>query len=275
MNKIRIFIMVFAFLISFLQITAQSLEQQEQSIFTLFEKMRLEDTDPQKDSINQLIINKFEAVLRDENAFDYPFSRLNSVGILNASDGLLRLFNWNVFHSDGSHSYYAFLLHKYKKRKAPRLYRLQDKGELPAGPNADILSANEWYGCLYYDIKPVKFGRNTVYMLTGWDAADLFSNKKVLDALYFEDNELRLGMPFINYRNKVYTRLVFEYAEQAKMVLRYDKRYDMIIWDHLAPSSPALEGKYEYYGPDGTQDGLNYERDQWVYYPDIEPVNTD
>ena len=47
----------------------------------------------------------------------------------------------------------------------------------------------------------------------------------------------------------------------------------MIIWDHLSPSNKTLEGRYEYYGPDFSQDGLFFKDNEWKYYPDIKPKN--
>ncbi len=254
-------------------ILAQNIENQSEELSVLFEKLRLTNEDAQKDSLNDIILNSFEKILKQEKSFYHSFSRLNSVGIINSQDGLLRLFNWNVFYSNGTNKYFAFVQHKKKRRKAHKLYRLSDTGNLVAGNSNEVLPNSKWYGCLYYSIKEVKVGKNKTYMLMGWDAANDFSNKKVLDVLYFSRRKLFLGKPIISYKKQIVSRLVFEYAEQAQMLLRYDDKYNMIIWDHLSPSESSLKGQYEYYGPDGTYDGLRFERNKWIFYPNIKPLN--
>ena len=44
------------------------------------------------------------------------------------------------------------------------------------------------------------------------------------------------------------------------MMLRYDDKLKMIVFDHLSPSKPSYEGKYQYYGPDFSYDGLIFEK---------------
>jgi hypothetical protein len=254
-------------------LSAQEFARQEQELLILFEKLRFETNDSKKDSLNAHILSKFKKILEQEASFDYPFKQLRSVGILKSPDELLKIYNWNLFYSDGSNQYSGFVQYRKKKRKSHNLYELKDRSESIENPEQLKLSDQNWYGCLYYDLVEKQIGRETIYTLMGWDANDNFSNKKIIDILQIDRKGISFGMPVLNYKNKKYHRLIFEYAEQAKMLLQYDKRYDMIIWDHLSPPNSALKGNYEYYGPDGTQDGLNFKNDEWQYHPNIEPKN--
>ena len=73
--------------------------------------------------------------------------------------------------------------------------------------------------------------------------------------------------------DKIIDNLAFVYNEKATMSLRYDEEKKMIIFDHLSPSQPSLEGKFEFYGPDFTYDGLKFEKGIWVHYPNIDITN--
>ncbi len=253
----------------------QDIQMQEQELFLLFEQVKFAQNDAVKDSVNGLIISKFEKILKKKEAFEYSFSQLKNLGVLNSQDGRVRVLNWNIFHSDGSYHYFAFVQYKKRRKSEPKVFRLFDTGNLSVDDTQKVYSANNWYGCLYYDIKSVKSGRSRMYMLMGFDFADDFSNKKLLDVLYFKNSKPYLGKPIISYKNKLQNRLIFEYAEQARMSLRYDANYGMIIWDHLMPPNRTLLGKYEYYGPDGTHDGLRFERGGWIFYPNVEVLNLD
>jgi hypothetical protein len=275
-SQMSIKLKLFAILVSIFltgSLSAQEMANHEQELLILFEKLRFEDTDSKKDSLNALILSKFKKTLEEPASFDYPFGQLRSTGILKSSDELLKIYNWNLFYENGSNKYFGFVQYRKKKRKTHKLYELKDKSAGMQAPELLKLSAQNWYGCLYYNMVEKKVGRKTIYTLMGWDANDNFSNKKIIDILHIDKNNIYFGMPVLNYKNQTYHRLIFEYAEQAKMLLQYDKRYDMIIWDHLSAPNSDLKGKHEYYGPDGTQDGLNFKNDEWQYHPNIKPKN--
>ena len=43
-----------------------------------------------------------------------------------------------------------------------------------------------------------------------------------------------------------------------------------IIYDHLSPTSPQLEGMYDFYVPDGSYDAFKWEKGKWVYIKDFD-----
>jgi len=48
------------------------------------------------------------------------------------------------------------------------------------------------------------------------------------------------------------------------------KKKNLIIFDHLSPTSPQLEGMYDFYVPDGSYDGFTWEKGKWIYIKDID-----
>jgi hypothetical protein len=50
---------------------------------------------------------------------------------------------------------------------------------------------------------------------------------------------------------------------------------DMITFDHLVPFHPIYENNYEFYGPDGSFEGLQFEDGTWIQRTDIDARNID
>jgi hypothetical protein len=82
-----------------------------------------------------------------------------------------------------------------------------------------------------------------------------------------------LDHQFFKMEQGVKNRLVFEFAKQVKMMLRYDKKIKMIVFDHLAPSHKKFTGQYMYYGPDLSQDGIQFIDGYWVLKPNLDLRN--
>jgi hypothetical protein len=55
--------------------------------------------------------------------------------------------------------------------------------------------------------------------------------------------------------------------------LRYEESYNRIIFDHLSPESPGLEGFYSFYVPDLSLDALILEGNKWIFKEDVIGIN--
>jgi hypothetical protein len=131
-----------------------------------------------------------------------------------------------------------------------------------------------WPGCLYYDLFQREINDTVYYFLLGADFNDPLSNKKIIEVLHFDkEGKPRFGAPLFNKDGQVYQRIIFEYAEQAVMTLRYDNDTGMIIFDHLSPSRPQYKGNYQFYGPDFSFDGFRFEKNRWVFQSDLDVRN--
>ncbi|MFW5754904.1 MAG: hypothetical protein ACOCV9_08875, partial [Marinilabiliaceae bacterium] len=85
--------------------------------------------------------------------------------------------------------------------------------------------------------------------------------------------DLYFGAPVFDYQGQRRQRLIFEYSNQANMMLRYDDQNERIVMDHLAPRSPRYEGDRSYYGPDFSYDALKFEGGKWVLIEDVDVRN--
>ena len=80
------------------------------------------------------------------------------------------------------------------------------------------------------------------------------------------------GKDVFKIPGKFAKRVMFEYAGEVAMSLKYNAGRKQIIYSHLAPNTadPTMEGQYQYYGPDGSFDALSMKKGVWVYEPAID-----
>ena len=181
--------------------------------------------------------------------------------------------NWNVELEDFTHNYHCYILHYDTKKKIVQVSELVDNSfMLPPQPD-DVLTAENWYGALYYKVIPMEKGSKTMYTLLGWDGATSASNIKLIDVLYFNGTQPKLGSPIFKMKDKTVKRIFFEHSEKAVMSLRYEESYNRIIYDHLSPEAPGLEGFYSFYVPDMSYDALYMNNGKWNLKEDV--IETD
>ena len=135
------------------------------------------------------------------------------------------------------------------------------------------LSANKWYGCLIYDIIENNQAVD-IYTFLGYDPDNPFLSKKIVDILWFNDmGEPVFGKEIFHYKNRIQNRIIFEYSSKAQMSLTWNKKDEMIVFDHLSPSKPGYTGNFQYYGPDFSYDALKYKNGTWELIEDVDMRN--
>jgi hypothetical protein len=278
MKYIKLLVLLFVILVSEQNTfgkyeNSEDLRLVEDSLNHYFTKLVSETNDARKIELNNHIIHYFKQALKNENSFTYQFDSLKFVGVILSPDEKLRIITWNLPYNDRTYQYFGFVQYK-KTKKSYEFYELFDKSEQIKKPEQAILNTKNWYGALYYKIIVNKSNGTEYYTLLGADLNNLFTKKKIVDILYFDKN----GFPVFGkkvFKNKTtpISRVIFEFSAQTNMTLTYDDEKEMIIYDHLSPSRPSLEGQFEFYGPDFSYDGLKFERGIWNAYSDIDVRN--
>lgn len=97
---------------------------------------------------------------------------------------------------------------------------------------------------------------------------------------YTSDKEiLKTAIPLQEYKTNSKTteeamrdvgKKTKEKAKTEKIVTYKKIKDGMIIFDHLSPASKAMEGQYQYYGPDFTYDGFVFEDGKWNLYSNLD-----
>lgn len=269
------FVFVLLLSLNVFVLSAQStinFEQEEQEIKALFDTLFLNDgvrfyqPDSVKKDMSEEISERLTYVLSDKKSFSYPFSALNRMGIRESRDGKVRVFTWSIKLETGQHSYYGFI--QKKRKKEVQLFRLNEEHFDNDSVKFISLTQDNWLGMNYYQIIDFKRNSKKYYLLIGMRNNGSVSKSKVIDVLYFTRNKAKFGKPVFKSDEKRIKRVLFEYSHNVSMVLGYDERYKMVVFDHLAPENSSLKGQYRFYGPDGSYDAFLYNGQKWVYRPE-------
>lgn len=243
-------------------------------------------TDSDRLTASNTFFSKFLNTLQSVNPTIFTLDSIPGITRVASDDGKLRIFTWNIPFADGSNKYFGFIqLINDSSIVIPLKSVTNNSNDFSTA----IVTPQNWYGALYFKLIEVKTAERTLYTLLGWDGYTKDANRKIIDVISFDKVGLiTFGMPVFKTENGVKTRVVFEYAEKASFLLRYDyqairveKRKKIkkentwiIVMDRLVPIDPTLKGLRKYYVPAGdTYDGYIFRDNYWVLVEDIEVAN--
>ncbi|WP_316828970.1 hypothetical protein [Pedobacter miscanthi] len=213
-------------------------------------------SDDQKMEVNGKFVKTLVEALKTPNSFSFAFDSLKNISVIKSPDQAFRILSWYVQLENGTYRFYGAI--QMNTKSGPlKLYPLIDQTENISDPNA-ITNNQKWFGARYYEIVPVTSGnRLPYYVLLGWKGNSQITNKKVIEILSFDKENLVFGAPVFDGKElKGKNRMVFEYAKSNAMTLKTDQKAGMIVFDHLTSFDPEIKDKFEYYGSDGTFDGF-------------------
>lgn len=225
-----------------------------------------------QDSLGNTLVDMFRKILEREGSFDYPFDSIRkNISHVKSADGRLRIFTWFTVGDAGNYRYYGFMQYDDKYSRNYSLFELKDNDETVDDWQYKTYTPQNWSGAVYYAIVEQKGSSGTIYTLLGWDGCGLYTTKKVIEPLFFQDAQTpKFGKPIIKIGRSMYNRLVFEYNKRATMMINYDTNLDVIVMDHLAVFSEQDTSNPMFFGPDMSYDALKFEDGMWLYQPNIE-----
>jgi hypothetical protein len=208
-------------------------------------------------------------MLELEGSYNYSFDSIKKMGKIYSPDHKLRIYSWNIPVGVDRNLYYVIFQYYSKRDKKYYLKSAQNTDNF----NGRI-SLTNWPGALYYETVETKHAGQEYYTLLGFDMGNILTNKKVIDIVSIDDfDSLYFCHSLIKYNDKMVDRVVFEFNEKVTMTLKYNPTVNMIVFDHLSPEKPSLEGNYAYYGPDFSYDGLKFEKGIWIHYKNLNITN--
>jgi hypothetical protein len=221
----------------------------------------------EKVRINALkkLIPTLVKALKIPGSFDYPFDSLRFMKKLIPEDRSFALYNWVLKYDDGTFRYYGAV--QMNNKDSLVLMPLRDYSEkLDTTLDEVVLPADMWFGALYYTIFQTKVKGQKYYMLLGWDGNNRFSDKKVIEVLSFDKKTKKpvFGAPIFDVDGKTKSRVIFEFAGDATMLLNYIPDHNIITFDNLVPPNPNMVGKFFTYVPDGSYDYFAFKKGKWV-----------
>lgn len=215
----------------------------------------------------KMILTLKEA-LKHQNSFNYPFERVKTVSIQYPQDSSFRIFTWQLYMDENHYRYFGAI-----QMNTPELtlFPLIDRsGDIE---NANIeqfeLTADKWYGALYYKIIETDSPNGKYYLLFGFDGYEFFHKRKLIDVLTFKMGQPVFGAPVFKYEDDaepatVKKRFLVEYSPESSVTVNYDVIRDMIIFDNLMVVTGQYgEGPTKI--PDGTYQGFELKDGFWVH----------
>ncbi|HLO59203.1 MAG TPA: hypothetical protein VK179_10700 [Bacteroidales bacterium] len=263
--------LIFSFLfISLAAFSQNTLPGYEAQVVKLYSHISPAASDEHNKAVHDSIADILNQVFQLPNAFEYPFTSIKFMGKITSEDKKVRVITWNWVRNDATNLYYGFVIHRNQSGKTD-VFRLTDKNETIAKPAIQQLDAGNWPGCLVYEI--VQGKADNQYLLLGYDPRSIFISRKIIDVLWFQNDIPFFGKPIFHTNGQTVNRIIFEYSAKVRMSLTWNKRMNMIVFDHLASSSPSFQGNYQYYGPDLSFDGLSFDKGVWELRQNVDVRN--
>ncbi len=252
---------------------SQDLSEKENELNKSLLLLRGATTDEEMTELNAKFKVKMLDFLKNEGALTHKFNSCKTISVLDSPDGLVRLITWNIEYTDFTYAFDGVVMHFDDRKEKVKLFELNDildpYSERPTG----IIDAKNWYGALYYQMIPFERNGKMEYVLLGWDGGTPGNNFKVIDVMTVSSNGVKFGSPVFKEKNTVHKRMIYEFSEQAKMTLTFDKKYNRIVMDHLSPEAQSLAGVKSYYVPDMSYDAFYLEDGMWYLREDVIAVN--
>ncbi len=275
--KMKKYIIYLSFSISIIFYTinlwSQSSETLKTNINLILANIKYIPSDSERIESGKNVQMMLDSLLRFPENFGDELKNIKYLGKIISPDKKLALITYNIPLTSGTHRFFG-IIQMAPENKQCKTFLLHDISEqYTQRPVFEQFTPQKWYGALYYQIIPQKTADGKVYILLGSCLNNsLMTNKKIIESLWFDENGMPIfGKPVFDYGLKVQSRIIFEFNIQARMTIQYHNKLKMIIFDHLAPSSPIFTNNFEYYGPDASFDGLKYENGLWRYWPKVNP----
>ncbi len=229
----------------------------------LFNRLVDNFNDNDRIKLNDSIRLIIDSYAKSDTAFSHRFSDLRYMGQIMSPDSLIKIITWNLVLVNKPGTYFCYIIKKQGSGKENRIYRLSASYNQNQVKTDTIYNESDWYGALYYDLKPFTIGDKHFWALLGIDYGNPSITRKIIEVLSFSaDNSIIFGKKCFASGEELKFREVFEYASNAMMSLRF-RSDSTIVFDHLVPFSPAMKNNRQFYGPDYSVDAYNFENGLW------------
>ena len=246
-----------------------NLQIAEDSLAGIYTKIAASKNDDEKNMLNTEFKNLLLSTLKNPNAINYPFDKLK-IGKLSPEDQSFKMFGWNIPNNNLSNQYYCFVLVNKKEGKENTVIELVQDTSSKIEATQQFFSETNWYGALYYQLIPISKKNKKTYIILGWDGNNALSTKKVIETITVSKKGVKFGSPIFFKDKKFQKRVSLEFGKESNVLLRYYPEFKSIIFNHLVPLKPSMEGNKNFYAPDLTFDGYVFDGKKWIFKENIE-----
>ena len=229
--------------------------------------------DSSRVQVNDSIRTIIESYVKSDTVFTHRFKNVRYLGQITSRDSLVKIITWNLVLMSGQNKYYCYFIRKQPQGSKNLIYGLVADYKADRVKTDTTYTQQDWYGALYYDIKPYTIKGEKCWILLGIDYGNPDISRKIIDVVSFTPGDsILFGRKWFDAGAKKQFRDVFEYASNAMMSLRF-KSDSSIVFDHLVPFSPDKKNNRQYYGPDYSTDSYNLIKGLWSLIINVDVRN--
>ncbi len=239
----------------------------------LFNRLINNYNDTDRIRINDSIRVIIGTCVKSDSIFNQKFTDLRYLGQIMSPDSLVKIVTWNLVLSNGNGKYFCYFITKHGTGTGNAIYSLSSNYKAGAVLTDTTYSISDWYGALYYDLRPIDYDGIRYWILLGIDYGNPDISRKIIDVLSFPtDSTLVLGKKWFSAAGKTNYRVVLEYASNAMISLRFSSNKS-IVFDHLVSFSPSSADNHQYYGPDYSSDAYIFGDGIWKLNINVDARN--
>jgi hypothetical protein len=204
-----------------------------------------------------------------KNSFHYPFDSVKGVMTLYAPDSSFRIMTWSLTYNEDLCQQRGVIQFPTKDGSA-RFIPLYDYSTRTPYPEDSIRDHKHWIGAIYYNIIQTKFNNKNYYTLFGYDPNNPRTNKKWIEVLTFDANNMPLfGGKYFSFAKDTAKRpdqfrFGIEYKKSASATVDYDPDLKLILVDHLISETDEPE-LAQTFVPDGDYEGFKWVNGKWLH----------
>jgi hypothetical protein len=250
-----------------------STDEMSASLEKLYGRLLSVSEDSVRLRINDSIKFYVDSYVASERIFTHTFSNLKYLGQITSSDSVIKIVTWNLVLRNEPGRYFCYFIRKSPEGGANYIYymtHLNDDKQIRADT---VYSQTDWYGALYYDIRPFYNENRKCWVLLGISYSNSMLTRKIIEVLNFDqENKLILGRKWFDSGKSVNFRHILEYSASAVISLRF-RSNNLIVFDHLVQLPPSGFDDRLYYGPDYSYDAYIYNNGVWSLSINIDARN--
>jgi hypothetical protein len=240
----------------------------------LYGRLRSDSDDSIRLRINDSIKLYIENFVNSDEIFTRTFSDLRYLGQITSPDSLIKIITWNLLLTKQPGRYYCYFIRKSSVHARNIVYFLtQCYNDNPILTDT-IYTQSDWYGALYYDIRPCFAENKQSWVLLGINFCNPLMTRKVIDVLSFTpEDKITFGRKWFSNNGSINFRHVLEYSSGAVISLRFSQD-NSVIFNHLVPLPPLENDDRIYNGPDYSYDAFIFSDGLWNMSLNIDARNS-
>jgi len=239
----------------------------------LYERLVNNPADSIRLQINDSIRFIIDSYVTSDTVFKHRFNNLRYLGQIISPDSSIKIITWNLILRSSQNMYFCYFIRKPEFGEKNKIYRLTTSYKEDPIRTDTTINEKDWYGALYYDIRPYLTDGKRCWILLGIDYGNPEISRKIIDVLNITpDDSILFGRKWFESEGKLKYRDVFEYASNGTMSLRF-KSDSSVVFDHLVPFSASQKNDRKFYGPDYSYDAYNFMKGLWRMIINVDARN--